>query len=124
MKRSWSKQVLGVYGMLFLVFIYAPIIMIAVFSFNSNPINMMIWSGFTFDWYLTIFGYPTQLNEQTLYVESTDQLLRAVDSTTLPVFIYGMLRRGVKPEINAIATIMLTLSFIIASLGLYFRREH
>jgi len=104
--------------------IYAPIIMIAVFSFNSNPINMMIWSGFTFDWYLTIFGYPTQLNEQTLYVESTDQLLRAVDSTTLPVFIYGMLRRGVKPEINAIATIMLTLSFIIASLGLYFRREH
>ena len=112
------------YGTLFLVFIYAPIIMIAVFSFNSNPINMMIWSGFTFDWYLTIFGYPTQLNEQTLYVESTDQLLRAVDSTTLPVFIYGMLRRGVKPEINAIATIMLTLSFIIASLGLYFRREH
>lgn len=273
MKRSWLKHVLGVYGMLFLVFIYAPIIMIAVFSFNSNPINMMIWSGFTFDWYLTIFGYPTQLNEQTLYVESTDQLLKAVrnslivatstttistvlgtmtalalyryrfraqrfyqgllympmvmpdivlgiallvffvsvgmvlgrvsiiighctflisyvfvvvsarlaglddtleqasadlganewvtfrritlpqilpgviggallafiismddlvityfisgvDSTTLPVFIYGMLRRGVKPEINAIATIMLTLSFIIASFGLFFRRRH
>jgi spermidine/putrescine transport system permease protein len=50
--------------------------------------------------------------------------ISGVDSTTLPVFIYGMLRRGVKPEINALATIMLTLSFIIASLGLYFRREH
>jgi spermidine/putrescine transport system permease protein len=35
-----------------------------------------------------------------------------------------MLRRGVKPEINAIATIMLVLSFVIASLGLYFRRRH
>ncbi len=273
MKRSWLKHVLGVYGTLFLVFIYAPIIMIAVFSFNSNPINMMIWSGFTFDWYWTIFGYPTQLNEQTLYVDSTDRLLAAVqnslivatttttistvlgtmtalalyryrfraqrfyqgllympmvmpdivlgiallvffvsvgmvlgrvsiiighctflisyvfvvvsarlagmddtleqasadlganewvtfrritlpqilpgviggallafiismddlvityfisgvDSTTLPVFIYGMLRRGVKPEINAIATLMLMLSFIIATLGLYFRRRH
>jgi spermidine/putrescine transport system permease protein len=233
---------------------------------------MMIWSGFTFDWYWTIFGYPTQLNEQTLYVESTDQLLAAVknslivaastttistilgtmtalalyrfrfrarpfyqgllympmvmpdivlgiallvffvtlgmqlglisiiighctflisyvfvvvsarlagmdetlehasadlgadgwttfrritlplilpgviggallafiismddlvityfiagvDSTTLPVFIYGMLRRGVKPEINAIATLMLCFSIAIASLGLYFRRR-
>ena len=83
MKRSWLKHVLGVYGTLFLVFIYAPIIMIAVFSFNSNPINMMIWSGFTFDWYLTIFGYPTQLNEQTLYVESTDQLLRAVQNSLI-----------------------------------------
>ena len=83
MKRAWVKHVLGVYGMLFLVFIYAPIIMIAVFSFNSNPINMMIWSGFTFDWYLTIFGYPTQLNEQTLYVESTDQLLKAVRNSLI-----------------------------------------
>ena len=83
MKRSWLKHVLGVYGALFLVFIYAPIIMITVFSFNSNPINMMIWSGFTFDWYLTIFGYPTQLNEQTLYVESTDQLLRAVKNSLI-----------------------------------------
>ena len=60
------------------MFVYAPIVMIVAFSFNSNPINMMVWSGFTFDWYWTIFGYPTQLNEQTLYVESTDQLLAAV----------------------------------------------
>jgi spermidine/putrescine transport system permease protein len=49
--------------------------------------------------------------------------IAGVDSTTLPVFIYGMLRRGVKPEINAIATLMLTLSFVIASLGLYLRRR-
>ena len=45
------------------------------------------------------------------------------DSTTLPLFIYGMLRRGVKPQINAIATLMLLFTFIIASLGLYLRRR-
>jgi len=273
MRRSWLKHILGLHGGLFLVFVYAPIVMVVVLSFNSNPVNMMIWREFTFDWYWSIFGFPTELNEQTLYVESTDQLLAAVknslivavstttistilgtmtalalyryrfraqpfyqgllympmvmpdivlgiallvffvtcgvalgrisiivghctflisyvfvvvsarlagmdntleqasadlgaspwvtfrrvtlplilpgviggallafiismddlvityfiagvDSTTLPVFIYGMLRRGVKPEINAIATLMLTLSFIIASLGLYFRRRN
>ena len=78
MRRSWARRVLGAHGALFLIFVYAPIVMVVVFSFNSNPINMMIWSGFTFDWYWSIFGFPTQLNEQTLYVESTDQLLSAV----------------------------------------------
>lgn len=47
--------------------------------------------------------------------------IAGVDSQTLPVFIYGMLRRGIKPEINAIATIMLLFSLIIASVGLYMR---
>lgn len=261
---------LGLYGVLFFAFIYAPIILIVVFSFNANPVNMMIWSGFTLDWYRSIFGLSTGLDELSLYVQSTDQLLKAVrnslvvaltttlvatvfgtsvalavarfhfrlrsfyralmfmpmimpdivlgiallvffvsfgmslglvsiiighctfltsyvfivvsarlagmdrsleeasadlgadgwttfrkvtlplilpgviggallafiismddlvityfisgvDSTTLPVFIYGMLRRGIKPEINAIATVMLVFSFVVASLGLYLR---
>jgi spermidine/putrescine transport system permease protein len=47
--------------------------------------------------------------------------IAGVDSTTLPVFIYGMLRRGIKPEINAIASLMILFSLIIASAGLYFR---
>jgi spermidine/putrescine transport system permease protein len=269
-RRNFALRVLSGYGWLFLAFIYAPILLVAVFSFNSNPVNMMIWDGFTLDWYRTIFGFPTRLTELTIYVESTDQLYSAVetslivassttivatvfgtsvalavarfrfrlkgfyralmflpmimpdiilgialliffvnfgfglsiytiiighctflisyvfivvsariadmdqrleeasadlgadgwttfrrvtlpmirpgviggallafiismddlvityfiagvDSTTLPVFIYGMLRRGRKPEINAIATIMLVFSFLIATIGLYFR---
>lgn len=269
-RRARSLLVLSVYGWLFLAFIYAPILLVAAFSFNSNPVNMMIWDGFTLDWYRTIFGFPTRLTELTLYIESTDQLYRAVrtslivafsttaistvlgtsvalavarfrfrlkgfyralmflpmimpdiilgialliffvnfgfrlsvytiiighctflisyvfivvsariadmdqrleeasadlgadawttfrrvtlplirpgviggallafiismddlvityfiagvDSTTLPVFIYGMLRRGIKPEINAIATIMFLFSFVVAAIGLYFR---
>ncbi len=43
------------------------------------------------------------------------------DSTTLPMFIFSMLRRGVKPEINAIATLIILASLIIAVIGLYFR---
>jgi len=43
------------------------------------------------------------------------------DATTLPVFIYGMLRRGVKPEIAAIASIMVFFSLIVAAIGIYFR---
>lgn len=273
MKTSWTRRLLGLHGILFLIFVYAPIMVVVVYSFNSHPVNMMVWKDFTLDWYWTIFGYPTELNEQTLFVESTDQLLGAVknslivagsttafstvlgtltalalyryrirmqpfyqgllympmvmpdivlgiallvffvtfsvklglmsiivghctflisyvfvvvsarlagmddtleqasadlgagqwttfrritlpqilpgviggamlafiismddlvityfiagvDSTTLPVFIYGMLRRGVKPEINAIATLMLLFSFVVASVGLYLRNRN
>jgi spermidine/putrescine transport system permease protein len=40
---------------------------------------------------------------------------------TLPVFIFSMIRRGVKPEINAIATLLILASVLIAALGLWLR---
>jgi spermidine/putrescine transport system permease protein len=268
--KRFTFNVLSIYGFFFFAFIYAPILLIIIFSFNANPVNMMIWDGFTFDWYRTIFGFSKKLTESALYLDSTDQLYDAVknslliastttmiatvfgtaialavarfrfrlkgfyralmflpmimpdiilgialliffvnvkielsvftivighctflisyvfivvsariadmdetleeasadlgangwqsfyrvtmpvilpgivggallafiismddlvityfisgvDSTTLPVFIYGMLRRGIKPEINAIAVIILLSSMIIATLGLYIR---
>lgn len=267
-----GRRLLGGYSLAFFVFLYLPIGLIVAYSFNSNPINMMIWDGFSLDWYRSLFGLSTSLSENALYVESTDQLLAAlrtslvvaltttaistvigtltalaiaryrfrlqkfyrvllfmpmlmpdivlgialliffvgvglplgkgsiiighctflisyvflivsarlagmdtrleeasadlgaspwttfrrvtlpqilpgvvggallafiismddlvityfiagVDSTTLPVFIYGMIRRGIKPEINAIATLLLIASLLIAALGLYLRNR-
>ncbi len=269
-KKLLRSSILPIYGYFFFAFVYAPILLIVVFSFNSNPVNMMIWENFTFDWYRAIFGLSAATTESALYLDSTDQLYEAVknsltialtttaistvfgtaialavarfrfrlkpfyralmfmpmimpdillgialliffvsvgiqlsvvtiiighctflisyvfivvsariadmddaleeaaadlganswvtfrrvtfpmilpgviggallafiismddlvityfiagvDSQTLPVFIFGMLRRGIKPEINAIATIMLLFSLIIASVGLYLR---
>lgn len=40
---------------------------------------------------------------------------------TLTVFIFGMIRRGVKPEINAIATLLILAPVAIAALGLWLR---
>lgn len=268
----FGRRLLGGYSLAFFVFLYLPIGLIVAYSFNSNPINMMIWDGFSLDWYRSLFGLSTNLSENALYVESTDQLLAAlrtslvvaltttaistvigtltalalaryrfrlqkfyrvllfmpmlmpdivlgialliffvgvgmplgkgsiiighctflisyvflivsarlagmdtrleeasadlgaspwttfrrvtlpqilpgvvggallafiismddlvityfiagVDSTTLPVFIYGMIRRGIKPEINAIATLLLIASLLIAALGLYLRNR-
>lgn len=268
--RTIGRSTLGLYTLLFFGFIYLPLAVIVVYSFNNNPINMMTWTGFTTDWYLQVLGFKTKISENALYIESTDQLLAAVrasliiafsttliatvlgtalaiaiyryyffgktfyrvllfapmlmpdivlgialliffvtvgvklgmatiiigqctflisyvfivvsarlagmdrslenasadlganewttfrkvvlpqlmpgvvggallafiismddlvityfiagsDVTTLPVFIFSMLRRGIKPEINAIAVMMLAFSFVVASAGLYFR---
>tara|TARA_B100001123_G_C15235737_1_gene997055 strand:+ start:668 stop:1513 length:846 start_codon:yes stop_codon:yes gene_type:complete len=270
--QKFSKHLFSIYGLFFFGFIYLPLFTIIFLSFNSNPINMMVWDGFTFDWYKSIFGYSTKLDEDAIYLESTEQLLSSVknslivsttttiistiigtltaialarfrfkfksfyraliylpmiipdivlgiglliffvtigiklslisiiighctflssyvfivvsarlagmdntyeeasfdlganrfttfrkitlpliapgviggallafiislddlvityfiagvNSTTLPVFIHGILRRGIKPEINAIATLMIIISLLIAALGLYFRSK-
>ena len=270
--QKFSKQLFSIYGIIFFIFIYLPLLTVIFLSFNSNPINMMVWDGFTFDWYKSIFGYSTKLDEDAIYLESTDQLLSSlknslivstttttistiigtmtalalarfrfkfksfyraliflpmlipdivlgialliffvtigiklsllsiiighctflssyvfivvsarlagmnetfeeasfdlganrfttfrkitlplispgiiggallafiislddlvityfisgVGSTTLPVFIYGIMRRGIKPEINAIATLMIVASLLIAGAGLYFRSK-
>ena len=270
--QRFSKHLFSIYGIFFFSFIYLPLLTIIFLSFNSNPINMMVWDGFTFDWYKSIFGYSTKLDEDAIYLESTEQLLSSVknslivassttiistiigtmtaiglsrfrfkfisfyrsliylpmiipdivlgigllvffitigiklslisiiighctflssyvfiivsarlagmnktleeasfdlganrfttfrkitlplispgvigggllafiislddlvityfiagvNSTTLPVFIHGILRRGIKPEINAIATLMIVISLLIAALGLYFRSK-
>lgn len=42
-------------------------------------------------------------------------------NTTLPIHIWEMLRRGIKPEINAIASLMLLFTLLVAAIGLYFR---
>ena len=47
--------------------------------------------------------------------------IAGTDSTNLPVFIFSMMRRGVKPEINAIATLLILASLIIAAIGLCLR---
>jgi spermidine/putrescine transport system permease protein len=80
--RRFGWRLLTVYSCLFFLFVYIPIAVIVGASFNSNPVDMMSWSGFSFDWYRTIFGLSTkELFESTLYLESTDQLLAAVQTS-------------------------------------------
>jgi spermidine/putrescine transport system permease protein len=39
-------------------------------------------------------------------------------STTLPVYIFGLIRIGVSPEVNAISSIMLVISIAMVSISL------
>lgn len=43
-------------------------------------------------------------------------------STTLPVYVYGMMRLGVTPEVNAISTLLLLISAILAAIAFLFTR--
>lgn len=83
---------LATISLLFFAFIYAPLFIIIIYSFNSNPVNMMIWDHFTTEWYTGLFGLSERGPEigdqnRSLYLESTDQLLRAL-RTSLTVALF------------------------------------
>ena len=44
-------------------------------------------------------------------------------STTLPVFVFGLIKRQVTPEINAVSTLMLVASMILVFISLGFQRR-
>ena len=43
-------------------------------------------------------------------------------STTLPVYVFGLVRRGVTPLINAVSTVMLVASMVLVGISLGFQR--
>jgi spermidine/putrescine transport system permease protein len=52
MKRSLKRTnlLLGSWCAIVMVFLYLPIVLLIVFSFNTSRLNV-VWQGFTFDWY-------------------------------------------------------------------------
>jgi len=49
------KKVENVYLGLVYLFIYLPVLVLFVFSFNSSKLNI-VWQGFTFDWYIKLMS--------------------------------------------------------------------
>jgi spermidine/putrescine transport system permease protein len=42
-------------------------------------------------------------------------MVAGAGSTTLPVYIYSMIRTGVTPEVNAVSTLLLAVSIVLVS---------
>ncbi len=50
------------------------------------------------------------------------QFVSGAGATTLPVYVFGLVRRGVTPLINAVSTVMLVASMILVGISLGFQR--
>ena len=50
-------------------------------------------------------------------------MVAGAGSTTLPLYIYGMIRQGITPEVNVISTVMLFLSIVFISVYWFFSKK-
>jgi spermidine/putrescine transport system permease protein len=48
----WLRTATAVYLVAFMAFLFLPLVIVAVFSFNDAPYPAPPWRGFTFDWFL------------------------------------------------------------------------
>jgi spermidine/putrescine transport system permease protein len=53
-RRSWRDLLLGTHSTLVYVFLYAPIVILVLFSFTKDTFGVR-WTGFTLDWYVRLF---------------------------------------------------------------------
>ncbi|MBQ9414608.1 MAG: ABC transporter permease [Clostridia bacterium] len=118
-----------IYNAIIFTILYAPILMVIVFSFNSSKRTPMKWKGFTFDWYASLFQKEEILNSLwiTLQVAIIATIAATIIGTLASIGIHGMNRKlkkafltvnqipMVNPEIvTAVAFMLLFVSLSVA----------
>ena len=90
LKKFFSGTYLG----LMLVFLYAPILILIIFSFNGSK-TLGNWTGFTFDWYRQLFSTPeiTDALVVTLTVAAISSIVATVLGTLAAIGLHAMKRR-------------------------------
>ena len=90
LKRFFSGTYLG----LMLLFLYAPILILIIFSFNESK-TLGNWTGFTFDWYTRLFSTPeiTDALGVTVSLALLSSLVATVLGTAAAIGIHAMKRR-------------------------------
>lgn len=71
------------YTFLIFSFLYAPIIVLIIFSFNDSK-SRGVWNGFTFKWYIELFKDPEVL--RSLYYTLIIAVLSSLISTIIGTF--------------------------------------
>lgn len=124
------KKLSKAYLALVFFFLYAPIFVLIVFSFNSSK-SRSVWSGFTFDWYVKLFNNEIILNSlwTTLSIALIAGVVSTILGTAAAVGISAM-RKGprslvvnttylpiMNPEILTGVSLMLLFSFLAVPRG-------
>ncbi|MEF9971435.1 MAG: ABC transporter permease [Oscillospiraceae bacterium] len=108
------------------IFLYLPIVVLIVFSFNSTK-SRTVWSGFTFDWYRQLFSDSTIMSslQTTLLVSVLASLIAAVIGTFAAIGFFNMKKRWRSPlltvnnipVVNADIITGVSLSLLFVSAG-------
>lgn len=87
MLKSFRGFAFGLHTGFVYAFIYVPIIILIIFSFNSERINA-VWTGFTIDWYLKV------INDTDLMRSFSNSLVIGLISTAVATILGTMVAIG------------------------------
>lgn len=118
MPKTWRSHVLCAYAMAILAFLYLPLLILALYSFNESRINA-VWSGFTFDWYLALFKNRRVLEALTnsLIVAFASTVVSTVLGTTAAIAL-NKYQYKYKSVINGLLYLPILIPEIVMGLSL------
>ena len=95
------KKALKLYTFLIYVFLYAPIIVLIIFSFNNSKSHS--WKGFTLKWYTELFSNSVIINSlaTTLLVAVIAGIVSTVIGTSAAIGIHSLKKRTRSLIMNA-----------------------
>ncbi|MBW7573602.1 ABC transporter permease [Caproiciproducens faecalis] len=126
------KTISRIYSAILFLFLYAPIFVLIVFSFNnSTTMSRSVWSGFSFKWYAQLIQDGMLLNalKNTLIIAVVAAIISTVLGTAAAIGINGMnkwMKRMVmnvtnlpmvNPDIVTGVSLMLLFVFVAKSMG-------
>ena len=96
-----SKTLKKVYSSLIFLFLYAPIIVLIVFSFNESR-SRGVWTGFTFKWYIALFKDAEVLKAlyNTIVIAVLTSIISTIVGTLAAIGIYDMNALGKRVILN------------------------
>lgn len=100
------------------LFLYAPIIVLIIFSFNATK-SRSVWGGFSLQWYVRLFSDETIMDalRTTLLVSVIASLIACIAGTAAALGIYAMKRRS-RNIVMSVNNIPLTNADIVTGVSL------
>ncbi|MBQ7715859.1 MAG: ABC transporter permease [Clostridia bacterium] len=88
------RHVSRIYMAIVFLFLYSPIAVMAVFSFNASK-SRTVWTGFTFDWYYRLFHNQTIINSLgvTIIVALVASVISTVIGTAAAIGLFNMKKK-------------------------------
>ena len=110
------KALKKIYIALIMLFLYAPMLVMVVFSFNaSNSTSVM--SGFSLKWYVEMFRNATALTalRNTLVLAVTSALISIIIGTAAAVGINAMKKRWLRSAVMTVTNVKFISFFMDSS---------
>ncbi len=88
-RGRYRRLGLWVYFVVYAAFLFFPLLLLAVFSFNDSPALALPWKGFTVGWYEKIFATPELLAavQVSVVVALTSSLLSVILGTAIAIAV-------------------------------------
>lgn len=129
MKKALRK----LYVFLIFIFMYAPIVVLMVYSFNNSRSSSAVWKGFTLKWYVEMLRDSQMMKalQTTLFVAIVSSVIATVIGTLGAIGIFNMKKRAknavmnvtyvpvLSPDIVTGISLMLLFVFLRIPLGRY-----